>query len=425
MLTRETSQDFGDVLREHRLRKGRTQKQVADFSTISVRAIRDLEQGRARRPRRATVDLLADALRLDDAERSHLVAVADRTARAARSRVGDMVGAAPPSESPPFVGRGREVEDLVQQLVAAGRRVLSVTGAPGAGKSRLALVVAERVHGMARVPVLGAGDHRQDFAASGSHRTGGLGEVLRTVPRELFAPASADQASPGLDALALAVGDQPALLLLDVPRYGAADRGAFDRLLAGCPGLRVLATGRRPLGHPAERVVPIGPLDADHASRAFLAHTDPDRAEDEPPSADVTEICRILDGLPGALSAVASWLAVYDQETLLSYLRDDPLPFLIPLPGGGVGREGCFSDTVLEDSSPAERALLGFLCASPDGEDADGLAQASGLSPAESGRALNDLLIRGLVLRDTGPGALRFRALNLVRALQAAAVPTR
>lgn len=55
---------FGSLLQFHRLRAGLTQQQLADFSALSVRAIRDLEHGRVERPRQDTVRLLADALRL-------------------------------------------------------------------------------------------------------------------------------------------------------------------------------------------------------------------------------------------------------------------------------------------------------------------------------------------------------------------------
>lgn len=70
---------FGSLLRLHRTREGMTQKQLADFSAMSVRAIRDLEHGRAERPRRDTVRLLAEALRLDDRHRD----VFERAARPA------------------------------------------------------------------------------------------------------------------------------------------------------------------------------------------------------------------------------------------------------------------------------------------------------------------------------------------------------
>jgi transcriptional regulator with XRE-family HTH domain len=50
---------FPELMRRTRLRAGLTQQQLADLSALSVRAVRDLETGRVRRPRRDTVRLLA------------------------------------------------------------------------------------------------------------------------------------------------------------------------------------------------------------------------------------------------------------------------------------------------------------------------------------------------------------------------------
>lgn len=67
---------FGELLRAQRTRRGVTQRQLADLSTISIRAIRDLERGRAHRPRRDTVRLIADGLGLFGRERSAIEAAA-------------------------------------------------------------------------------------------------------------------------------------------------------------------------------------------------------------------------------------------------------------------------------------------------------------------------------------------------------------
>lgn len=419
MMEQASGQNFGEILRGYRVKKGRTQKQIADFSTISIRAIRDLEQGRARRPRRATVELLADALSLDEKDRSVLAAVADHSACADRSRTEDGTLVAPPVPCHPLMSRDREVELLVQVLTTPGRRILSVTGAPGVGKSRLSLEVASRVHRLARVPVLWASQTEQDCVIPGSYRPGELSGTLLDVSRELFGEEGRE--APGaLEVLVRAVEDRPALLLLEIPRGGAPNPDLFGRLLAACPELRVLAVGRRPLGLMGERVFPLQPLDAEHASRMLLAHTGNVSGESEGPGlgdSDPTRICRLLDGLPGAIVAVSSWLAVYDHDSLITYLNEDPHAFLVPLPGTAPGGLGCALSEALDDCSKAERALLDLLCATPDGESAGGLAQVAGLSPAQSGRALNDLLIQGLVRRDTAAGPMRFRALNLVRAL--------
>ncbi|MFE9701800.1 helix-turn-helix domain-containing protein [Streptomyces sp. NPDC005930] len=67
---------FAEMLMRTRLRSGITQQQLADLSTISSRAIRNLEKGHVRHPRKETVQLLADALRIDGSTRYRLLKLA-------------------------------------------------------------------------------------------------------------------------------------------------------------------------------------------------------------------------------------------------------------------------------------------------------------------------------------------------------------
>lgn len=78
------STTFGELLRGHRVGASLTQEELADGSGVSVRAISDMERGRAKGPRRRTVEALARALglRLNDAEQSELL----DTAKAGRMR---------------------------------------------------------------------------------------------------------------------------------------------------------------------------------------------------------------------------------------------------------------------------------------------------------------------------------------------------
>jgi transcriptional regulator with XRE-family HTH domain len=78
------STTFGELLRGHRVGASLTQEELADGSGVSVRAISDMERGRAKGPRRRTVEALARALGLglNDAEQSELL----DTAKAGRMR---------------------------------------------------------------------------------------------------------------------------------------------------------------------------------------------------------------------------------------------------------------------------------------------------------------------------------------------------
>src|ERR1700722_4583129 len=68
---------LGDLMRERRRRAGLTQRQLAQRSGLSVAAVRDLEQGRSRRPRPGSLDALARALGLNARQSAALAAAGD------------------------------------------------------------------------------------------------------------------------------------------------------------------------------------------------------------------------------------------------------------------------------------------------------------------------------------------------------------
>src|SRR5205085_6762160 len=63
-MTGNHAESFGDLLRRHRQEAGLTQEELAERAPLSARAISDLERGSRRYPYRATMQLLAKALRL-------------------------------------------------------------------------------------------------------------------------------------------------------------------------------------------------------------------------------------------------------------------------------------------------------------------------------------------------------------------------
>src|SRR3954453_12771784 len=121
--------DFGELLRTLRTRRGLTQRHLADLSTISVRAIRDLESGRACRPRPDTVRLIADGLCLRGAGRSEF----EQTSRA------DHETEPLPAPLGLMLGRDTEQAQLRALLASGAQRLVTLTGLAGPGKSRLAM----------------------------------------------------------------------------------------------------------------------------------------------------------------------------------------------------------------------------------------------------------------------------------------------
>ena len=137
------------LLRQYRITAGFTQEELAEQTTLSVRTISDLERGINHRPHAFTVRRLAHALALGEEESSQL-AVAARQARPSEGE-----GQGPhdhpsggthlPFQPTPFIGRQREVRDVTQRLERSDVRLLTLTGAGGTGKTRLALQVAGEI----------------------------------------------------------------------------------------------------------------------------------------------------------------------------------------------------------------------------------------------------------------------------------------
>lgn len=421
METPDNGQSFGQLLRVHRSRADLTQQELADFSTVSVRAIRDLEHDRVRQPRKDTVHLLADALRLNERGRMELLAVAGRMGGHAYGLSGPhAVPSPPPTPCTPTLGRRDEADALALTLAAPGRRLVTVTGLPGVGKSRFAAEVARSYHQSSGSPVLWAAGSGGDLRMPSVGARGGLADLVERAVDCLFGSlVTADVELGGVDGLARAVGDRPALLVLDAPRPRALNGTALAHLLGECTELRVLVVGPRPHGEHGEQVFPLAPLSPEAAVDVLMWHMGDTRLSPASSGGDIAylaEICLLLDRLPGALVSAASWLTLYDPATLVTCLREDPLPFLTPLTGGS-GLVGTLQ-SALSSCTPTEETVLDLLCTTPEGERADALARVGGLALADCGRALNDLIVRGLVRRDRDGGETRVHPLNLVRILR-------
>ncbi|GAA2846044.1 hypothetical protein Acy02nite_47810 [Actinoplanes cyaneus] len=146
--TRSMSDTFGRRLREQRHTAGLTMEQLAERSGVSARAISDMERERSVAPQRRTVQALAEALALPEAEQPAFLAAA----RAGRPRAVATTtvaagGCALPRPVPDFTGRGRELAQLTQVATAAGPAataapVVTVSGTAGVGKTTLAVQAA-------------------------------------------------------------------------------------------------------------------------------------------------------------------------------------------------------------------------------------------------------------------------------------------
>ncbi|MGH3295849.1 MAG: ATP-binding protein, partial [Trebonia sp.] len=122
--------------------------------------------------------------------------------------------------------------------------------------------------------------------------------------------AGQDTADDALDRLLGALTGRQALLVLDNCEHliGAAADLA-DRVLAGCPGMRVLATSREPLNITGEALWPVGPLAESPAERLFAeraAAVSPGFRLTAGNSPAVARVCQALDGMPLAIELAAA-----------------------------------------------------------------------------------------------------------------------
>jgi transcriptional regulator with XRE-family HTH domain/tetratricopeptide (TPR) repeat protein len=146
---------FGTLLRRYRLAAGLTQEALAERAGVGVRSISALEREGPHAPRADTVQRLAEALALTQAERLRLV-------EAAR-RLGAPPAATPspaPTSSPLFVGRAGELNLLERHLGGEGPPLLLLAGEPGIGKTRLLHAAAPRAVGHGLVVLEGGCQRR-------------------------------------------------------------------------------------------------------------------------------------------------------------------------------------------------------------------------------------------------------------------------
>ncbi len=218
----------------------------------------------------------------------------------------------PPVPLTSLVGRTRELADL-EELVAA-RRLVTLTGVGGSGKTRLATELALRL----------------EHAQPGSVAWVELGRCMDAglVAQQVGAALSlrAMQGGDLVPALVAALRDRQLLLVLDDCEHLVdAVAEVAGALLQRCPSLRIVATSREPLGVGGERIWPVPPVTAEEGARLFAERAgavDPTFALGTGNAASIAEICRRLDGIPLAIELAAARARVLTVEQIAARLED-------------------------------------------------------------------------------------------------------
>ena len=394
---------FGVWVRRRRRALELTQQRLGELVACATITVRKIETGE-RRPSRAMAERLADVLGIDTGERARFVAAA-RSWSTPRGLdpLGDPAGPSPlPASLTDLVGRDREMSDLARLLAIAGgpARLVTVTGPPGVGKTRLAIEVARHV----------GRDHDVSPAF--------VPLAAETEPAEIIeqlAGAYSVAAIPGRprrDAVGERLRRQPELVILDNLEQLAGAGAVIVDLLEHCPDLACLCTSRTRLDVYGEYEFVVDPLAVDEddgsAGPAVQLFVERCRAVGRRASvaADlrgVAEICRRLDGLPLAIELAAR----RTRDLALADLREDLGRGLSVLDTAGAARDQrhhTMSSTIAwsyELLPPDERRVLRAMGATSGSIAAAALAEVAVLpsesvAGAVSGLEAASLLRRGL-----------------------------
>src|SRR5215469_14280122 len=328
-----------------------------------------------------------------------------------------------PAQLSSFIGR--EAELAAVRALVGGSRLVTLTGAGGAGKTRLGLQVAVGL-------LNGAGDGVwfADLAQLGDPDL-----VAVTVANVLG--VQQEPGRPVLEAVAAAVGGRSLLIVLDNCEHviGACAKVA-DALLRACPDLALLATSREPLGIDGERVyrvpsmgVPANGDDAETIRASEAVRLLEDRAaaqgvtltQDAETAGVAGRICRRLDGIPLAIELAAARLRGMPADELEARL-DERFALLTGGSRARLPRQQTLRATVdwsWELLTGAERSVLARLSTFAGGfglAAAEAVATGPDLPTAEVLGRLGALVDKSLVQFDrTGTSPARYRLLETVR----------
>src|SRR2546421_5667040 len=221
-----------------------------------------------------------------------------------------------------LIGREHEVQSIHALLLRPAVRLLTLTGTPGVGKTRLALEVArDLVH-----------DFADGVRVVSLAPLSDPAYVIPTIAHSLGLTESGSQ--PLLDLLKSSQHDKQRLLLLDNFEHVITAATLLVELLEACPGIKILVTSREVLRLRAEHQFTVPPLELPDPSRLpddrSLAHVPAvnlfiQRAQAIKSDFQVTtdnamtiaEICTLLDGLPLAIELAAARIKLLPPQALL------------------------------------------------------------------------------------------------------------
>jgi predicted ATPase/class 3 adenylate cyclase/DNA-binding CsgD family transcriptional regulator len=310
-----------------------------------------------------------------------------------------------------FVGRQAEITDV--QQILAGNRLVTLTGAGGVGKTRLALQVAAQIadgfaDGVWYVDLAPITD--PDLVPVAVVRALGLPDLPGRSP---------------VDTLLRFVGERRMLLVLDNCEHLLdASAALVVALLVGCPAVTLVATSREPIGAAGEVSWRVPSLSlADDAIELFTdraRQVRPDFRVTDDNAAAAAEICRRLDGVPLAIELAAARVRVLSLTEIRDSLHDR-FRLLTGSARTAVRRQQTLRASV--DWSHAlltepERIVFRRLAVFMGGFDLDAAQAIVRGGNVESYQVLDLLTLlvdKSLVVAESTSGPTRYRLLETVR----------
>jgi predicted ATPase/DNA-binding XRE family transcriptional regulator len=327
--------EFTTWLKERRKTLDLTQADLAERVGCSLVTIYKIESGE-RRPSKQIAERLADCLSIGEERRGSFIQLArgvtpePETDAAPASPAPRLFQGRPPYPPTRLIGRDAELARIAAYLEARSRRVITLLGPGGVGKTRLAQEICQRFGRLFRD---GAGwialadIHDPVLVAPAIAQTLGLREQAGQPLAELIAAALAER---------------ECLIVLDNFEQVAGAAPFVGALLALCPGLTVVATSRVPLHLRGEQQFPVPPLGApaagdpadlaaDQAVALFVERTQAIRPQFVLTAENaglISAICQRLDGLPLAIELVAVQTKYLSLQAILDRFRTGALPLL-------------------------------------------------------------------------------------------------
>jgi predicted ATPase/DNA-binding SARP family transcriptional activator len=307
-----------------------------------------------------------------------------------------------------FIGRGSELTELGRLIGTT--RLLTLTGAGGSGKTRLAReVAAADAHRHSRTAWV-------DLAPIADALI-----IAREVATALHIP---DRGGRPTEALIATIGDAPMLLVLDNCEHLVdACAELAEHLLRACPRLTILATSREALGIPSETAWLVPPLGGAEAAQLFV-----ERAQASVPSFEMSEanaspvrdICRRLDGIPLAIELAAARIRVLSAEQIASRL-DDAFRLLTSGSRTALPRHRTLRGTMdwsyglLDAREQALLRRLSVFAGSFSLEAAEVVCVGNLLEAEDILDGMAGLVDKSLIVMEAGDGSARYHLLETVR----------